>query len=112
MTYWNDVEKTVSLVYDQKYSGHVVLSLSAQQRSELNAVQDHLQLLRKDPPKFETHKIKRCETNATGNALTVLTKRQDHLTYMKETVLVNPSRLSDAQVHVLVLYYSRLSSRW
>jgi hypothetical protein len=85
-------------------------------------VQDYLQLFRKDPAQLETHMNKRREQNATSNAkhnvvndvvnnpvknaLTALKKRQDHITYMNATVLENPSRFSDTQVHFLVLYYA------
>jgi len=79
---------------------------------EKGVVLNQLTLLRKTPAQVETHmqqdrdrsSLKNPKNNPKNNLKTSLQKEADHITYMNETALVNPSRLSDTQVHVVVLY--------
>jgi hypothetical protein len=73
-------------------------------------VLNQLTLLRKTPAQVETHMQQERDRsslkNPKRNLKTSLKKEADHITYMNETALVNPSRLSDTQVHLVVLYYA------
>jgi hypothetical protein len=79
-----------------------------------DSVKNQLNKLRKTPTQLQEleQKIRdrnaktNPETNRLHNLEKQVKKQTDHIAYVNETALAVPSRLSDAQVHFLVLYYA------